>query len=158
MASRQQQGARRALAEPGREQRRATDLGGDQWFDLVGVEHEKVCTRRGFAGVRQPDDDAVIGGGRLLVDAVALVEPLADHQGERPVHPQSVGGVQDDPPVAELVAEPLDEQRRVRGHRAGGGALLVEQPPQVLRREVVETDCPATLVELLPGRGGRPRR
>jgi hypothetical protein len=36
-------------------------------------------------------------------------------------------GVQDDPPVAEFVAEPFDQQRGVRGHRAGGGALVVEQ-------------------------------
>ena len=41
-------------------------------------------------------------------------------------------------------------QRRVGGHRAGGGALLVEQLPQVVGREVVETHCTATLVELVP--------
>ena len=61
-------------------------------------------------GVGQPHDDAVVGGGRLLVDAVALAQPAADRQRQRPVHPQPIGRVQDHPPVAELVAEPLDQQ------------------------------------------------
>jgi hypothetical protein len=38
----QQQGPRRALAEPGGEQGRTADLGGDEVGDLVGVEQDEV--------------------------------------------------------------------------------------------------------------------
>ena len=87
MAPGQQQCPRGTFAEAGGEQRRAADLGGDQRLDLVGVEHEDVGARGGVVGVGQPHDDAVVGGGGLFVDAVAVVEPLADGQCQRPVHP-----------------------------------------------------------------------
>ena len=51
MPSRQQQCAGRAFAEPGGEQRRTADLGGDDRLDLVGVEHEELGARGGVLGV-----------------------------------------------------------------------------------------------------------
>ena len=149
MPARQKQCAGRAFAEPRGEQRRAAHLGGDDRFDLVGVEHEQVGTGRCVFGVGQPHDDAVVGGGRLLVDAVAFPQPPRHRQRKRSVHPKPVGGVQDHPPVAQLVAEPFDHERGVARHRAGGLSLVVEQLPQVVGRELVETHRTATLRELL---------
>ena len=44
----------------------------------------------------------------------------------------------DEPPVAELVAEPLDDDPPVRGQGAGGLALVLEVREQVLGRQGVE--------------------
>ncbi len=44
---------------------------------------------------------------------------------------RAVGGVHDQPPVAELVAEPLDQQGLVAGQHLGGLELLVEVGDQV---------------------------
>ncbi|SHW86964.1 Uncharacterised protein [Mycobacteroides abscessus subsp. abscessus] len=55
--------------------------------------------------------------------------------------------MQDDPPVAELVAEPFHHERGVGGHGAGGLPLLIEQLPQVVGGVAVETHCAAVLVE-----------
>ena len=158
VAARQQQGAGRAFAEPGGEQRRTAHLGGDDRLDLVGVEDEQLGARRGVLGVGQPDDDAVVGGGRLLVDAVALAQPSRHRQRQRTVHPKPVRGVQDHPPVAELVAEPLDHEGGVGRHGAGGLALVVQQLPQVVGRVVVESHCGATLGEVVPAQARRARR
>ena len=65
------------------------------------------------------------------------------------MHPKPIGGVQDHPPVAQLVAEPFDHKRGVARHRAGGLSLVVEQLPQVVGRELVKTHRTATLRELL---------
>ncbi len=155
MPARQQQCARRAFAEPGGEQRRTAHLGGDDRFDLVGVEDEQLGARRRVLGVGQPHDDAVVGCGRFLVDAVALAQPSRHRQRQRSVHPKSVGGVQDDPPVAELVAESLHHQRGVRRHGTGGLPLVVDQLPQVVGRIVVETHCRTTLGEVIAAQAGQ---
>ena len=155
VSSRQQQGPRGAFPEPRGEQRRAAHLCGDDRIDLVGVEDEQFSTRWCVAGVGgrlrnrvgQPHHDAVVGGGRLLIDAVAVTQPPAHRQRKRTVHPQAVGGVQDHPPVAQLVAEPLDQQRGVGGHHRRGGALVVQQPPEVLGGVVIESQCSATTIE-----------
>lgn len=95
MAARQQQGPRGAFAEAGGEQRRPADLRGDDRFDLLGVEDEQFGERHpaaGFeVGVGQPHDDAVVGGGGLLVDAVTLAQPASDRQRERSMDAQAVG-------------------------------------------------------------------
>ena len=71
------------------------------------------------------------------------------------MHPQSVRGVQDDPPVTEFVAEAFHDERRVGRHHAGGLSLVVEQLPQVVRGELVETHCAATLCELIAAQPGQ---
>ena len=151
---RQQQRPCRTLAEAGGEQRRPADLGRDDGLDLVGVEHENVCAGWGFPGVGQPQHDAVVGCGGLLVDAVPLHDPAADGQCQWPVYPQSVGGMQDDPPIAELVAEPFHHEGGVGRYGAGGLSLLVQQLPQIVGGVAVETHCAAVLVELGAGETG----
>ena len=116
----QQQRAGGALAEPGREQRRAAQLGGDERLDLLGRQLGDARRRR-LVGVGHPQHDPVVGVQRLHVHAlVALAEPGGDRQRPRGVHPGPVRAVQHQPPVAELVAEPLHDQRAVVGQVAGG--------------------------------------
>ncbi len=65
------------------------------------------------------------------------------------MHPQSVRRVQDDPPVTEFVAEAFHQQCRVGGHDVGCLPLVVEQLPQVVRGELVETHCGAAFGEVI---------
>ncbi len=164
MPAGQQQGAGSAFPEPRREQRRTTHFGGDDRVDLVGVEDEQFRARGSLVvrvrpkireSVGQPHHDPVVGRGRLLVDAVAFAQPPAHGQRQRPVHPKPVRRVQDHPPIAQLVAEPLDQQGGVGRHHRGGGALLVQQPPQVVGRVGVETQSRTTLVERLAAQPGQ---
>ena len=60
LAARQQQRPGGALAEPGREQRRAAQLGGDQRLQLVRVELGDAGRRR-LVGVGHPQHDPVVG-------------------------------------------------------------------------------------------------
>ena len=158
MAPRQQQRTRGALAEPRREQRRAADLRGDDRLDLVRLEDEQVGTWGCVLGVGQPDDDAVVGRGGLLVDVVSLTQPSADRQRQRPVHPQSIRRMQNHPPVAELVAEPLHHERGIGGHGVGGLPLVVEQAAQVLGGVLIETHCAHSAVGTHPVSGRRAPR
>ena len=137
----------RALPEPGGEQRRPADFGGDQRLDLLGFEHEQVRTRWSVFGIRQPHHDAVITGCWFLIDPVPLEQSAPHRQGERTVHLQPVRRVQDHPPVAEFVAESLDQQGGVAGHDVGGRALVVDQRAQIGDGELVEADFRAALSE-----------
>jgi hypothetical protein len=60
VAAGQQQRPGRALAEPGCEQRRTADLGGDDLLDLLGLEQRDRSVRRCAVGVRQAQHDAVV--------------------------------------------------------------------------------------------------
>ncbi len=153
----QQQGAPRALAEPGGEQGRAAHLVGDQLFDLGGVEERGVgadrslVDRRGVRGagsvgqreveqvdVREAEHDAVVAVHHLRVQAVPFAQPGAERQCPGGVHLGAEGGVDDDPPVAQLVAEAFDHDRPVVGQVAGGLALLGQVAEQVAGRPVVQ--------------------
>lgn len=133
-AARQQQRAGRALAEPGREQRRAAHLVGDDLVDLALVEGDvrradgrllRVVLRAQLhgllveqvqahhVGVGQAQHDAVVGVHDLGVHAVALGEPGAQREGPGGVHLGAEGRVHDHPPVAQFVTEPLDDDRAV---------------------------------------------
>ncbi len=164
----QQESAGGAFAEPGGEQRGAAHLVGDELVDVTVVEDDiggpdrrllRVPLRarggrarlRGRIGeraveeveahqvrVRQPQHDAVVGMHHLGVQAVALGEPGA--QGQRPgsVDLRAEGGVDDDPPVAELVPEALDDDGAVVRDMPAGLPLLGEIAQDVARRPVVE--------------------
>ncbi len=54
------------------------------------------------------------------------------------MHLHAVGRVQDEPPVAEFVAEALDHERRVVRHVSGRRALVAEEGQQVRHGAVVE--------------------
>ncbi len=131
----QQQGPGRALPEAGGEERRPADLSGHQVVDLVRVQHQELgqllVQFLGVGEFRQPQHDAVVGGHCLHIGAVPLPHPRSDAQGPGGVHRGAERAVQHDPPVADLVAEPLDDQGAVIGHLAGGLLLLGDVIDQV---------------------------
>jgi hypothetical protein len=151
---RKQQRPRRALAEAGGEQRRAPDLGGHDLLDLVGLERDQVGARRILVGLGDAQHDAVVGGHRLGVHAVALAQPGVDRQCPGCVDRYAVGRVHDDPPVAELVAEPLDHQPGVARHRVGRLALLLDEGDQVVGGPGVEAGAGRTGECVGPGHRG----
>ena len=120
------------------EQRRPADLGRDDRLDLVGVEDGQLTGRRFGVGVGQPQHDAVVGVHRRDVEAVALAQPGADRQRPRRVDRRPERGVDDQPPVAQLVTEAFDQHGAVVGQVAGGLALLGEVGEQVRRAPVVQ--------------------
>ena len=62
--------------------------------------------------------------------------------------------MQDDPPVADLVAGAFDGERPVGRKRPGRLALLVEVGEQVVGRPVVEPRFAQAILGLLARRGG----
>ncbi len=134
VAAGEQQGAGGALAEPGGEQGRPADLGGHDLLELVGLEGDQLGAGRVLVGLGDPQHDAVVGGHRLGVHPVALAQPRVD--GERPgrVHRRAVRRVHHQPPVAELVTEPLDHDLLVVGDDAGDLALLLDRGRRGCRR------------------------
>ncbi len=88
--------------------------------------------------VRQPQDDPVVAVHGLHVDPEALAHPGRHCQRPRRVDGAAVGRVHDDPPVAELVAEPLDQQGPVARDVAHGLLLLGQVGQQVVGSPVVQ--------------------
>ena len=157
VAAGEQQGAGGALAEAAGEQRRPADLLGDELLDLLGLEDDDLAGRRLGVGVGDADHDAVVGGDGLPVDVEALAQPGVDRQRPRGVDRRAVGGVDDEAPVAQLVAEPLDDDLGVVGDDLGGLALLAEVGDQVGRGVDVEAALADAVDRLGRGLGGRAR-
>ncbi len=134
---RQQQGTRRALAEARREQRRLRQRADHQFVDVVGVDDE-VGERHVVGCLRQAQHDAVVAPHRLDRHVVALDQPTLDGHRPRRVHRRAERGEDAHPPVADLVAEPLDHDGAIVGHDAGGLGLLVEVHHHVVGGEPVE--------------------
>lgn len=153
-AARQQQCPGRALAEPGREQRRAAHLVGDDLVDVALVEGDirgadgrllgvvlgarlRGClveqVEAHQVGVGQPQHDAVVRVHDLGVHAVALGELGAECEGPGSVDLGAEGGVHDDSPVAQLVAEPLDDDGAVVRDVTARLALFGEVREHVVR-------------------------
>jgi len=72
-AARDQQRARRALAEARPEQRRPAELADDEVLDRRGVDRDQVV-RGQRVGVGEVHDDAVVRPQRVRFDAVALTQ------------------------------------------------------------------------------------
>ncbi len=98
-----------------------------------GVERGVVC-------LGQAERDPVVGPQRIDLEAT-LGEPRFDGHRPRRVDPAAERGQQADPPVAQLVAEALDDDRPIRRQRSGRLALLRQVGGQV-------AGCP--LVEVAP--------
>ena len=137
VGARDQQRARGVLAEPGPEQGRVGELADDQLLELLGVDQNEVGGRR-LVGVGEVDDDAVVGPDRVRLE-VALV---ADLGGEREapggVDAAAEGREDAEAPVADLVAEALDDDRLVGGDDAGRLLLLAQVGDEVVGRARVE--------------------
>ncbi len=159
VAAGQQERAGGALAEAGGEQGRAAHLVGDDLVDLALVEGDVGGAERGLlgvvfrarlhglhveqvqahqVGVGQTQHDAVIGVHDLGVHAVPLGELGAEGEGPGGVNLGAEGRVDDDPPVAQLVAEAFDDDGAVVRHMAAGLALLGQVGQHVVRGPGVE--------------------
>ena len=138
-AARQQQRPRRVLAEPAREQRRRRELPDDQVLDLVGLgEEQRLDAVERRVALGQPDRDAVVRPDRLDLEPEPLADPRLERQRPRRVDAAAERRQQAQPPVAELVAEALDDDALVGRQGAGRLALVLEVREQVLGRQLVE--------------------
>ena len=99
-------------------------LGGDHRLDLVGIEDDEVGAGRLGIGVRQANHDSVVGMHGLRFEPIPFAQASADRQRPRCVDRCSEGRVHHQSPVAQLVAESLDQNRSVVRQVAGGGALI----------------------------------
>ena len=138
-ASRQQQRARRVLAEAAGEQRRVRELADDQVLELVGLGEEQLLDagdRRVALG--QPDRDPVVRPDRLDLHPEPLPDARLERQRPRRVDAATERRQQAEPPVAQLVAEALDDDPLVGRQCAGRLALVVEVGEQVGRGALVE--------------------
>ena len=122
-----------------------------QILDVAGGTADQLGGRR-RVGVGQPDGDAVVGPVASTSMPSASVMPRLD--GHRPgrVHAAAERRQHADPPVADLVAEPLDHDRAVVGHHAGGPRLVVQVGGEVAGGALVQR----RRSERVPGVASRP--
>ena len=137
VGARDEQRAAGVLAEARAEQGRRRQLGDDRLLHLVGLDHHQFGARR-LVGVGQVDDDPVVGPDRVGLQAIALADAARERQPPRGVDTAPVRRQHAQPPVADLVAEALDDDRAVARQHARRGLLLAQELEQVLRRERVE--------------------
>ena len=136
-APRDEQRARGVLAEAGAEERRLPHLGEHEILELVRIEDEQVGRGR-RVGVGQVEGDAVVRPDRLHLEAERLAEPRADGHRPRRVDARAERREDADAPVADLVAEPLDDDGAVGGNGTGRPLLLAQEGEQVPLGALVE--------------------
>ena len=106
-------------------------------LELVGLDQHEVRARR-LVGVGEVDDDPVVGPDRVGLQAELVADARAERQAPRGVDAPAVGREHAQPPVADLVAEALDDDRAVARHDARGLLLLAQEVEEVARGERVE--------------------
>ena len=108
-----------------------------QVVEILGRDRDQLQRRR-LVGVGQPQGDAVVRPHRLHLDAGGGAHPRLD--GHRPgrVHAAAERREDADPPVADLVAEPLDDDRPVVRQDARRLALVVQVRGQVAGGQLVQ--------------------
>ena len=141
-AAGEQQRPRRRLPEHAREHRRLGDRLDHGLLDRVGIEQELL---RGdpIDRLGQPDDDAVVAPEDLGARAEPIQHPGLDRHRPRRVHARAERGQHAHPPVAHLVAEPLDDDGAVVRDGAGRLHLLLEVGDEIRRRELVQAHVSA---------------
>ena len=137
VSARDQQRTAGVLAEARAEQRARRELLDDRVLDLVGLEHHQLGAGR-LVGVGEVDDDPVVGPDRVGLQAVLLADAAAQREAPRGMHAPAVGRQHAQPPVADLVAEALDDDRAVRWDDARRILLLAQVGEQVRGGERVE--------------------
>ncbi len=106
-------------------------------LDRIGIE-QQLLGGDAVDGLRQPDHDPVVAPQDLGARPEPLEHPGLDRHRPRRVHARAERGQHTHPPVAHLVAEPLDHDGLVVRDRAGRLHLLLEVGHEVRRRELVE--------------------
>jgi hypothetical protein len=163
-AARDEEGARGVLAEARSEQGGLPELREDEVVDLARVEQE-VGERGRCVGVREVESDSVVRPQRLRVDVERVPEPGRERHRPGGVHPAAERREDAHAPVADLVAEALDDDRPVRWHDAGRRLLLPEERDEVPRGTLVQRvvtrqplrGCVVVEGYELPGRCADPR-
>ena len=136
-----QQRARRVLAEPGAKERRARQLGDDHVLKLVGLDQDQVSRRR-LVRIRQVDHDAVVRPDRVGLEVALFADAPRERQPPGRVDTAAERREDAQPPVADLVAEALDDDRLVGGDNPGRRLLLAQVGDEVLRGAPVEVVVP----------------
>ncbi len=113
---RQEQRAAGVLAKARREQRRAAELMQDQRFDFFRIGHQQLRVRRRF-DVREAHHEPVVRPERLDVDAELAADLGGDGHAPGRVDAPAARRQHTDAPVAELVADALDDDRSRRRAR-----------------------------------------
>ena len=150
--SRQEQRPRRVLAEPAREQARLPDAADHQVLDLLRFgEQQRLHAVQAPLALGQADRDPVVGPDGLDLEPEALLQAGLERHRPRGVDPATERRQHDQPPVTQLVAEPLHHDPPVRREDPGGLALVLEIREEVLGRQGVEV-----VVLAQPGRRLRP--
>ena len=75
----------------------------------------------------------------LRVEPGGLADACRNRERPRRVHRGAIGGVDDHPPIAELVAKAFDEEGAVIGQLAGSLTLLIDIGHEVRCRPLIET-------------------
>ncbi len=88
--------------------------------------------------IRKPHHEPIVAPERLDVDAGLLADARRGGHGPWRVDAPAARREHADPPVAELIADPLDDDRRGIGQGAGGGDLVAEVLQQVLGGACIE--------------------
>ena len=146
--ARQEQGPGRVLAEPAGEEGRGRELPDDEVLDLVRLREEERLDagKRGIA-LGQADRDPIVRPDGLHLESKAFADPRLERERPRRVDPATERAQDAQPPIAELVAEPLDNDPLVRWQGSGRLALVVEIGEQVVGRARIE------IVRLAQSRG-----
>ena len=103
----------------------------------------ELLGRRRSVRLGEVQRDAVVRPDRLRIDAVRLAQPRRDRHRPRRVHAAAERRQDAHAPVADLVAEPLDDHRPVGRDDAGAAFLLAQEREQVLRGALVEVEVGA---------------
>ena len=140
VGARDEQRARGVLAEARAEQGAGAELGDDGVLELVGVDEDQLgrFPPTQLVGVGEVDDDPVVGPDRVGLEAVLLADAPRQRQAPGGVDAPAVWAEDAEAPVADLVAEALDDDRAVAGHHARRVLLLAQVVDEVARGEHVE--------------------
>ncbi len=148
-ALRQQKCPPGGLPEPGGIEGAVTHFGQKRRLDLVGAEQDL----RGVGwrvDVGEAKHHAVVRPDEVDVGAVLLPIPVPCRQRPGRMNPRSERGQDDQPPVADLVAEAFHHDRGVGGEGPGGFLFLGDKPSEIGRCPRIE---PVALAEPRLGLG-----
>jgi hypothetical protein len=117
--------------------RRVGEVLGQQRFELLGFGNE-FFGPRDVVGVGEPECDPIVRPDHVDVGAVPLTQPLGGRHRPRGVDLRSEGREDHYAPVADLVAEPLHDQRLIRRKDAALAPFLFQIRDEVLGGQLVE--------------------
>ncbi len=158
-APRQEERPGRVLPEAAREERGVGDLPDHEVLDILrGGEQQLLDPVEAGLTFRHPDRDPVVGPDGLDLHPEPFLETGLDGQGPRRMDSPTERRQERQPPVAQLVAEPLHHHSLVRGEGARGLSLVLQVGDKVLGSPFVEVVMlPQSLGGIAPALGATPK-